>query len=205
MHLDGGVHLDGGLHLDGGTHLGGGSHLDGGMHHGHDAGDSADSPSPFNPLVIASCITVFGAAGLIGKLALRMGDLASSGFALGFAALAGITLFYGVVRIMYKSQSNTTFSLNQLAGTPATIITPIPGKGLGELSCVVNGIRYNLAAKALYDEDIARGEEVVIVEVADNVARVARRIQIDEVDPADMFDRNDLKKKETNNNQKGDS
>jgi len=165
-------------------------------HGGHGGGDSADIPSPFNPLVIASAITVFGAAGLIGKAGFGMGTFPSAILAVLFAAIVGTVMFFGVVKLMYDSQSDSTYSEEDLAGIEAEVITPVPAKGMGEIACVVKGVRYNLTAKTDTGEEITRGRIVRIRSVAGGIALVSPKITIDELD----FLKEDRKedRKETN-------
>ena len=160
--------------------LGGHGYDHGSVDHG--GADHGDIPSPFNPLVIASAITTFGAAGLIGKLGFGLGNLFSSMVALGFAGVIGALIFFGIVKLMYNSQSNSTFSQSDLVGTEAEVLTPIPQNGVGEVVCLIHGVRYSLTAKNAYGEAEPRGEKVLILEVKDNIALVTRKIAIDDVD-----------------------
>jgi membrane protein implicated in regulation of membrane protease activity len=148
---------------------------------GHSGSDSADVPSPFNPLVISSAITAFGAVGLIAKTGFGMADILSAVVALGFAGVIGALIFFGIVKFMYGSQSNSVFSLNDLVNTEAEVITPIPANGMGEIAYVANGVRYNLSARSSDGEDIARGTTVIIREVAGNAAYVQRRLTLDDI------------------------
>ena len=164
--------IAGGVHLDAEGYAADGSH----------AHSGADGPSPFNPLVMASAIATFGGVGLIGKLGFGMGDAGSAVVALFFAGAVGAALFYGIVRFMYNSQSNTSFSLTELEGTEAEVITPLPEKGLGEIACVINGIRYTFPAKSENNEKIERGVVVKIRDVMGNTALVYPKVSIDDID-----------------------
>lgn len=148
---------------------------------GHGGADNADVPTPFNPLVIASAIAGFGATGVIGKAGFGMGNISSALVALAFAAAVGALIFFGVVKLMYGSQSNSTFSMEQLPGIEAQVITPISPKGLGEIVYVMNGMRYNMTAKSAHDDDIMRGETVRIKAVSGNVALVTRVVSLDDI------------------------
>lgn len=154
--------------------------------HGDASGHDADVPSPFNPLVIASAITTFGAAGLIAKLGFGISDIASSALSLTFAGIIGAVIFFGVVKLMYGSQSNSTFSQRDLVGKEAEVITPIPCKGLGEIAYVINGIRCNMPAKSAYSSEIPRGESVVIKDVTGNIAVVTKRMTIEDYETLQM-------------------
>ena len=147
--------------------------------------DSADGPSLFNPLVIASAITAFGAVGLAAMKGFGMSGLLSTIVALAFAGVIGAAIFFGIVRFMYGSQSNSIFSLHDLTDMDAEVLTPIPENGIGEIVCVANGIRYNLSARTVERESIKRGATVVIREIAGNVAVVQRKLTIDDVE---LFD-----------------
>lgn len=162
----------------------GGHSIDHGIDHGGADGShhASDGPSPFNPLVIASAITAFGAVGLIANKGFGMSDIWSTVTALGFAGAIGAGIFFGIVRFLYNSQSNSIFSLDDLADTEAEVLTPIPEKGLGEIAYVANGIRYTMSAKSTEDGGIPRGAAVIIREVAGNVASVQQKLTIDEIE-----------------------
>lgn len=172
--------------------------FDDGSMDGHDGGDAADVPSPFNPLVIASAIAAFGAVGIIGKMGLGMGDMPSSLLALTFAGIVGAAMFFGVVKLMYSSQSNSTFSLSSMEGADAQVITPIPEKGMGEIALAVNGVRYNFSARSYENKAIGRGETVRIKEMSGNTAIVTHKISIDDIENIDVMAESDKKDKENN-------
>ena len=151
-----------------------------GTHHASH-GDDADSPSPFNPLVIASAITTFGAVGLISMTGFGLDGLMSTIVALGFAGAIGVALFFGVVKFMYGSQSNSVFSLDDLIGFEAEVITPVPEKGLGEIAYKANGIRSTLTARSLDGEAIKRGANVIIREITGSVALVQQKLTLDDI------------------------
>ncbi len=160
----------------------------GGDHGGGHGADHGDVPSPFNPLVIASAIATFGAVGLISKQGFGMGEVVSLLFALFFAGLVGTVIFFGVVKLMYNSQSNSTFSVSDLVGYDAEVTLTIPENGLGEVAIVVNGIRYNYSAKSEKNAGIGRGEKVVVQDVTGSVVTVTPKITIDDIDSIDVGD-----------------
>lgn len=149
------------------------------VHHG---GDSAEGPSLFNPLVLASAITAFGAVGLVAMKGFSMSGLLSTIVALAFAGAIGAAIFFGIVKFMYGSQSNSMFSLNDLIGAEAEILTPIPKEGLGEIAYVSNGIRYTLSARSLEGDSVNRGTVVIIREIAGNVAIVQQKLTLEDID-----------------------
>lgn len=156
--------------------------LDGG---GTDADIGADStgiPSPLSPLVIAGAIITFGAAGLIGKVGFGLSDIVSTAISVGFAGAIGTAIFFGIVRLLHNSQSNSAFSKNDLVGMEADVITPVPESGLGEIACVINGTRYTFSARSAYAEPIPKGERVKIKAIDENTAWVTRRMTVDDLD-----------------------
>ena len=165
----------------GGHDFGHGSFDHGGGAGGHSGSDSANVPTPFNPLVISSAITAFGAVGLIAKTGFGMTDILSTVVALGFAGVIGALIFFGIVKFMYGSQSNSVFSLDDLVDTEAEVITPIPAVGMGEIAYVINGVRYNLSARSSDGEDIARWATVIIRDVTGNAASVQRKLTLDDI------------------------
>lgn len=144
--------------------------------------DGADAPSPFNPLVISSAITAFGAVGLAAMKGFGMSSLMSTVVALAFAGIIGTAIFFGIVKFMYGSQSNSIFSLDDLIETEAEVLTPIPENGMGEIAYVINGIRYTLTARSLEHNSISRGAVVVIREIAGNAAIVQQKLSIDDIE-----------------------
>ncbi len=157
---------------------------------GHDfdgihADGGADSPSIFSPLVLTSSITVFGGTGIVSMLGLNMSGVSSAVVSLVLAAIIGAAIFFGIVRFAYNSQSNSTFSQNDLIGLECEVITPIPLKGVGEIVYVINGERHSLPAKCVRDS-IGKGEIVLIREIAGNAAFVSRKLDIEAIDLDDF-------------------
>lgn len=157
----------------------------------HHASDSSESPSPFNPLVIAGAVSTFGAVGIISMMGFGISGLVSTIISLGFAGVIGAALFFGIVKFMYGSQSNSIYSLDELGGTEAEVITPVPEKGLGEVAYVANGIRYTQSARSMEGTAIERGARVVIREITGNVAVVQQKLTLDdiEIDYEDQSDK----------------
>ncbi|HEY8350037.1 MAG TPA: hypothetical protein PK767_05500 [Clostridiales bacterium] len=150
--------------------------------HHHDASDTTGSPSPFSPVVMASAISTFGAVGIISMKGFGLSGLASTFVALGFAGAIGAAIFFGIVKFMYGSQSNSLFSLDDLVGAEADVITTVPAKGLGEIAYTIKGIRYTLAARSLEGCEIRRGTPVIIREIAGNAAVVQQKLTIDDIE-----------------------
>lgn len=140
----------------------------------HSSDNSNSAPSLLNPVVLASAITAFGAIGLVAKLGFMIDDLTSLIISTAFAGVIGASIFFGIVKFMYGSQSNSVFSLDDMIGTEAEVITPIPKSGVGEIAYIINGIRYNNPARADDRKELSRGTVVLIKGFSGNTATVQR-------------------------------
>ncbi|MBI3877700.1 MAG: NfeD family protein [Verrucomicrobia bacterium] len=148
-------------------------HLFGGHHdglsgsHGHaEAGvDSSDMPgmSVFSPTIIAVFITAFGGIGLLLTQipATKNPYISAPLAALGACIVAGSVLF--MLRQMFqKTQSSSEAKVSDLVGLEATVITPIPENGVGEIAYVLTGTRYTAPARSENGAPIANGRSVHI-------------------------------------------
>ncbi len=108
--------------------------------------------------------------------------LMSTLVALGFAGAIGAAIFFGIVKFMYGSQSNTVFSLDDLIGSEAEVITPVPKTGLGEIAYYFNGTRGTISARSIDGKVIGRGATVIIREISANVANVQRKLTLDDIE-----------------------
>ena len=160
------AHLFGGhdAHLD----LG---HADAAGAHGHaEAGAEPLSDMPgfaaLSPTTIASFITAFGGFGMIFT---KIESTSSPWISLPLAVLAGfgvaaavLLLFRSVFR---RTQSSSESKIATLPGAPATLITPIPENGVGEIAYVQAGTRYTAPARSEGGTAIGNGQTVKITRV----------------------------------------
>lgn len=144
-----------------GGHDGAGGHAEAGF-------DSSDMPgfSPLSPTTIASFVTAFGGFGMIfTKIERTSSPWLSVPLSLagGFLiALAVFVLFRGIFR---RTQGSSESRVSKLAGTTATIITPIPPNGVGEIAYVSSGSRYTAPARSVSGAEIANGRPVRIARI----------------------------------------
>ncbi len=139
--------------------------------HGHaEAGAEplSDMPgfSALSPTTIASFITAFGGFGMIFTRIeatqspwLNIPLSVLGGF--GVAALV-LMLFRAVFR---RTQSSSESKVATLAGSPATIITPIPENGVGEIAYVQSGTRYTAPARSEGGVPVSSGQTVKITRI----------------------------------------
>lgn len=119
--------------------------------------------------------------------------------ALGFAGAIGAGIFFGIVKFMFNSQSNSVFSLDELIDTEAEVLTPIPVNGLGEIAYVINGARCTLSARSSEGGSIPRGATVVIREIARNAAVVQQKLTLDDIEFADEEHKEEEDKQQRSN------
>lgn len=162
------------------AHVWGGGH-DAGADVGHDLGHSAgadghaeagfgthDMPgfSALSPTTIASFVTAFGGFGMIfSKIEATQSPWLSVPLSTlgGFAIAAAVLwLFRAVFR---KTQSSSESRVATLVGLTATVITPIPEKGVGEIAYVQSGSRYTAPARTENGTPIASGAAVKITRI----------------------------------------
>ena len=151
-------HLFGGH--DGG-HVGTGGHAEAGF-------DDSGVPgiSFFSPTVMASFLTAFGAFGLIfSKIDATRSVWASAPLSIAGGGLVAGAVFW-LFNIMFtKTQSSSESRVASLVGMSASIITPIPENGVGEIAYVQGGSRYSAPARSEKGVPVSAGQTVRITRV----------------------------------------
>ncbi len=147
----------GDAHADVGT----GGHAEAGFDHSGMPGISF-----FSPTVLASFVTSFGAFGLIFT---RIPPTSSVWASAPLSAVGGIAvawLVFLLFNAMFKgTQSSSESHVGSLIGQTASIITPIPENGVGEIAYVQGGTRYTAPARAEAGQPIGNGQTVRICRV----------------------------------------
>lgn len=151
-------------HLFGGVHhgdLGTGGHAEAGFDH-----TGMPGMSFFSPTVMASFVTAFGGFGMIfSKIRLTHPIWISAPLsALGALALAGL-VFWGFNLMFEKTQGSSEARVANLAGQLASILTPIPLNGVGEIAYVCGGTRYTAPTRSERGEPVSAGQSVRITRV----------------------------------------
>jgi hypothetical protein len=117
----------------------------------------------FSPTVLACFITAFGACGLVLS---RVEATNSVWISAPISAVAGGVMAgaaFLVFNTMFKkTQSSSESHVGLLLGQPATIITPIPENGVGEIAYVQGGSRYTAPARTESGKPLPLGKPVRI-------------------------------------------
>ena len=152
-------------------------HVMGSGGHAEAGADMSDAPgiSVFSPTIIASFITSFGGLGIIfSQIDATKSPWVSAPLAiLGAAIIAGSFLL--VLRtVMTKTQSSSESHVADLVGVTASIITPIPENGVGEIAYVQAGTRYTAPAREERGASVGNGALVKITRIVGSQFYVAK-------------------------------
>jgi len=154
-------HLFGGHDAQAGGDVGTGGHADTGYDSGGMPGMSLVSPT-----IIASFITAMGGLGMIFT---NINATKSIWISLPLSVIGGLIIATGVVwmfnALFRQTQSSSESHVAALVGQTATIITPIPTNGVGEIAYVQSGTRYSAPARDERGVAVANGQTVKIVRV----------------------------------------
>jgi hypothetical protein len=150
-------HMFGGHEADVGT----GGHAEAGYDHSGVPGISF-----FSPTVLACFVTAFGACGLILN---HIEGTRSPWISAPISAVAGgvmaLLAFLLFNWMFHKTQSSSESRVSSLAGQTASIITPIPVNGVGEIAYVQGGTRYTAPARTETGSYVGAGKAVRITRV----------------------------------------
>jgi hypothetical protein len=121
----------------------------------------------FSPTVLACFVTAFGACGLVLSRidATKSVWISAPISAVAGGIIAGLTLL--LFNYMFqKTQGSSEPRVATLVGHTASIITPIPSNGVGEIAYVHGGARYTAPARAEGGLAITAGQPVKITRIA---------------------------------------
>jgi membrane protein implicated in regulation of membrane protease activity len=131
----------------------------------------------FSPTAIAGYLTGFGATGygLIGGLGITEPLVHVPASLLG-AALLGLGVAWGTVRLLQIGETDSTTQRNLLAGRSGELTVGIPEGGVGEVAYLAGGGRSTAPARSIDGAAIARGTPVRIVRADDATFVVIRAL-----------------------------
>ncbi|PWU08366.1 MAG: hypothetical protein C5B50_29690 [Verrucomicrobia bacterium] len=152
-------HIFGGAdaHMD----VGAGGHVEAGL-------DTHGMPgiSFFSPTVLASFVTAFGAFGLVfTHIKATSSVWTSAPLATASGGIVAWLTFLFFNWMFNKMQSSSECEVATLPGQIASIITPIPPNGVGEIAYVQGGSRYTAPARSESGAPINAGKSVRISRV----------------------------------------
>ena len=146
------------------------AHLHGGDAHPHvESGGGHEGPgfAPVSPTTLATFVTAFGGFGLIfSKVPLTSSPWISVPLAMVGGFIIAAIVFTIFSKIFHATQSSSEGRVGQLLGCSATVITPIPPGGVGEIAYVQGGTRYTAPARSEDSMTLTTGTPVWIVRIA---------------------------------------
>jgi len=152
-------HLFGGHDAD--TDIGTGGHAEAGFDHSGIPGLSF-----FSPTVLAAFVTAFGGLGMIfSQIDVTASVWVSAPLSIagaGGLAYAVLALFNAIFR---RTQSSSESQVATLLDHEASVITPIPAGGVGEIAYVQSGTRYSAPARAEDGSAVPSGHTVRITRI----------------------------------------
>ncbi|OXM87784.1 NfeD family protein [Paenibacillus rigui] len=125
------------------------------------------------PMVLFSGITVCGGAGIVMTRYSSWGNAGILLASLVCALAVSILVYFVYVKPMERSENSVAFSMQDLVGTIAEVITPIPAGGYGEVLVRMGAGHTNQIAASFEGKAIQAGTKVVTVEVKDGTLYVA--------------------------------
>ena len=144
-----------------GADIGTGGHADAGYDH-----TGVPGISFFSPTVLSSFVTAFGAFGMIfSRIQATHSVWLSAPLSLACGgAIAGFT-FWFFNFVFQRAQSSSESHVADLVGQSASIVTPIPQNGVGEIAYVQGGSRYTAPARSEGGAAVGAGQTVKITRV----------------------------------------
>jgi amino acid transporter len=127
--------------------------------------DSSGVPgmSPFSPTVVCAFITAFGGFGaILTQIHATRSLWVSLPLAVFGAFLVALGTFFLFNSVFRRFQSSSESRVAELAGHSATVITPIPSNGVGEIAYVHGGSRYTAPAREESGAPVSNGASVRI-------------------------------------------
>ncbi|HEY3861958.1 MAG TPA: NfeD family protein [Verrucomicrobiae bacterium] len=147
-----------------GHDVGTGGHAEAGYEHSGMPGVSA-----FSPTILCSFVTALGGFGMILS---HIGATKSVWISLPLSLVGGLVIAAGVfwifAALFSHTQSSSESRIGSLVGRTATVITPIPASGVGEIAYVQAGTRYTAPAREQGGAAVGNGQTVKITRIADS-------------------------------------
>lgn len=138
--------------------VGTGGHAEGGFDH-----SGVPGLSFFSPTVLSCFVTAFGASGLIlSHISVTQSAWVSAPLSSVIGALAAFSTLLVFNWVFQKTQSSSESRVSSLVGMTASVVTPIPQGGVGEIAYIQGGSRYTAAARTENGAPIGAGKPVRI-------------------------------------------
>lgn len=137
-------------------------------------GDVFDFDGPIDPMLIVPWLTFTSLLGYLGESLTNQSSLVIFVISAIIATVLVFLLNFYILMPMKHAESTLSTSEKTLEGQIATVVTPIPIQGMGEiqLKSVTGSISRPACFYTPQEKMVGRGEKVLIIEVRDRVCYV---------------------------------
>lgn len=131
-----------------------------------------DGLHAIQPTSCVAGLTVFGGAGMMLLRYTELGEWPVFVLSALIAIFSAVCMYFFYVRPMRKAENSTGFSIQDLTGRVAEVLTPIPADGYGEVLVRLGERNVAYTAAALEREAISGGARVLVIEAREGTLYV---------------------------------
>lgn len=137
-------------------------------------GDIFDFDGPIDPMLIVPWLAFTSLFGIIGEKFFDVNSFVVLLLSLGLSLIIVFLMNFYILIPLRNSESSISVSEKDFEGQKATVITPIPFKGMGEIkiSSVTGSITRPAAYYEAQEKEVKAGEAVLIIEIRERVCYV---------------------------------
>lgn len=117
-----------------------------------------------NPTLLFAAISIVGGIGVLLSKYTNFQDYAVLIISILVGIIVYIVAYYFIILPLNRAEVSTAFSVKELEGSIAEVITSIPSNGYGEVIVSTIGGVVNYAAKSFDGHPIPNGARVVVVQ-----------------------------------------
>lgn len=126
----------------------------------------------FQPMVLVSGITVFGAAGILLTRYTLMNPIVIVVLSIAFAISISIIIYFAYIRPMKNSENSIAYSMQDLVGLTGEVSVAIPAQGYGEVILKVGAGYSNHIALSYSGKELPIGTKIFVTKVENGVVSV---------------------------------
>lgn len=137
-------------------------------------GDIFDFDGPIDPMLIIPWLAFTSLMGIVGEKFFDLSSLVVFLISGGLSTIIVFLMNFYILIPLRNSESSISVSEKDFEGRKATVITPIPLKGMGEIK--ISSVTGSITRPATYyepqEKEVIAGEEVLIIEIKDRICYV---------------------------------
>ncbi|MFI3620698.1 hypothetical protein [Vagococcus fluvialis] len=137
-------------------------------------GDIFDFDGPIDPMLIIPWLAFTSLIGIVGEKFFDLSSLVVFLISGGLSTIIVFLMNFYILVPLRNSESSISMSEKDFEGRKATVITPIPLKGMGEIK--ISSVTGSITRPATYyepqEKEVAAGGEVLIIEIKERICYV---------------------------------